>query len=87
MRRTSYLAHTVNMRVSIVLGSRYFGGSLELVNMDGFGGCLFLNCVFRRKLKRPSGTDVYLRLPRLVRSQSVCNQDSHSLLLRSRAQT
>lgn len=44
---------------------RYFGGSLELVSLDGWGGCLIL-CAHEPVIEALLGTDVFLRLPKLV---------------------
>ena len=60
---------------------RYFGGSLQLVPMDGWGKCSFsvTSGVPRTGYPWFLGTDVYVRLPKLVSllllpSQVVCNR-------------
>lgn len=49
---------------------RYFGGSLELVSLDGWGRCSWFripwSCLLSFAWQIPAGTDVYVRLPKLV---------------------
>jgi hypothetical protein len=45
---------------------RYFGGSLELVSLDGWGEIVQHGSVFHADRIAFQGTDVYLRLPKLV---------------------
>lgn len=46
--------------------SRYFGGSLELVSLDGWGKWMTMRAGQRLMYPCSLGTDVYLRLPKLV---------------------
>jgi len=45
---------------------RYFGGSLELVSLDGWGEILQRFNMYHPDRVAFQGTDVYLRLPKLV---------------------
>jgi hypothetical protein len=59
------------------LDVRYFGGSLELVSLDGWGVFISLysvtRCTRRMLMNVVTGTDAHLRLPKLV-SPCGCNE-------------
>ena len=54
------------MIVKLTFLYRYFGGSLELISMDGYGASMLYFCYYTPVSDHHVGTDVYLRLPRLV---------------------
>jgi hypothetical protein len=66
--------HKYNVDESISDLFRYFGGSLELVSLDGWGEIVrYQIYMYHADTIALQGTDVYLRLPKLVSCGVLCH--------------